>query len=78
MITKEEPMRAYNLFRRISEQDLCCAVPEGSAIPVFLTDDVWEFSGTMAGEDSWPSNFHAASARECARFNGFYLFQSCQ
>lgn len=78
MTVKEEPMRAFNLFRRKSEHDFCCAVPEGAAVPGFLNDETWEFSARMTDDDNWPSHFHAVSARACARFNGFYLFQNCQ
>jgi hypothetical protein len=77
MQEKEEAMSTFILFRRKSEAEFCCAVPEGSDIPGFLTDDVWEKSGKIDRDSAWPSEFHAASANTCARLNGFYLFQAC-
>ncbi|MEN3930450.1 hypothetical protein WJT86_05145 [Microvirga sp. W0021] len=71
-------MNTFILFRRKSEADFCCAVPEGKAVPGFLTEGAWEMSGKIGeGDKAWPSDFHAASANACVKLNGYYLFQSC-
>ena len=63
----------YNLFRRRSEGDLFCAVPEDVPVPGFIETGDWEFSGKTSGSDG-PGGFDAAQARISARFNGFHLF----
>lgn len=78
MQEKEEAMSTFILFRRKSEADFCCAVPEGHSVPEFLTEGAWEVSGKIGdGDRKWPSAFHATSADTCAKLNGYYLFQSC-
>jgi hypothetical protein len=63
----------YNLFRRRSEGDLFCAVPEDVPVPNFIETGEWEFSGKACGSES-PSGFDAAAAKISARYNGFHLF----
>ena len=67
-------MQTYNLFRSKCE-GLYCAVPEDHAVPRFLTDDLWEFSG-KADQIEAPSGFNRMAAEDGVRFNGFYLFES--
>jgi hypothetical protein len=67
-------MRTYNLFRRKDKADLYCAVPEDVAVPVFVTEELWEYAhsldiGTLSG-------FDAEAAHVSAEANGFYLFHS--
>jgi hypothetical protein len=47
-------MLAYNLFRHRGEHDLFCAVPEDFAVPAFLSDEAWEFTGKVDEPDSAP------------------------
>jgi hypothetical protein len=69
------PVReAYNLFRRRSEPDLVCAVPEDRAIPPFLSGDDWEFGGKTSATPMGEFDMHAA--RASVRFNGFYLYHA--
>ncbi len=69
------PVReAYNLFRRRSEPELLCAVPEDRAVPSFLSGNDWEFGGTSASAALPP--FDRLAARASVRFNGFYLFHA--
>ena len=63
----------YNLFRRRSEGDLFCAVPEDVPVPNFIETGEWDYSGKACGSES-PSGFDAAAAEISARFNGFHLF----
>jgi hypothetical protein len=63
----------YNLFRRRSEGDLFCAVPEDVPVPNFIETGEWEFSGKACGSEG-PSGFDPAAAKISARFNGFHLF----
>ncbi len=69
------PVRdAYNLFRRRSEPELLCAVPEDRAIPTFLSGEDWEFGGKSSG--SAMPEFDLQAARASVRFNGFYLYHA--
>ena len=63
----------YNLFRRRSEGDLFCAVPEDIPVPNFIETGEWEFSCKACGSEG-PSGFDPAAAKISARFNGFHLF----
>jgi hypothetical protein len=69
------PVReAYNLFRRRSEPDLVCAVPEDRAVPQFVTAGDWEFGGKTSGTPM--GDFDLQAARASVRFNGFYLYHA--
>lgn len=73
------PIReAYNLFRRRSEPEMLCAVPEDRAVPAFLSGDDWEFRGKSAeGPVETPLGaFDLHAARASVRFNGFYLYHA--
>jgi hypothetical protein len=65
---------AYNLFRRRSEPETICAVPEDRAVPPFLSGDDWEYKGKSAGGPMGAFDLHAA--RASVRFNGFYLYHA--
>ena len=67
-------MRAYNLFRRKDEADLYCAVPEDFAVPLFVTQETWEFAQSLELEVL--SGFDATAAEASVKANGFYLFHS--
>jgi hypothetical protein len=67
-------MRAYNLFRRKSNADLFCAVPQDVPVPNFVTADEWEYARPLNIETL--SGFDAAAAQTSAAANGFYLFHS--
>jgi hypothetical protein len=68
-------MLAYNLFRHRGEHDLFCAVPEDFAVPAFLSDEAWEFTGKVDEPDSAPTDFDLKTARTAVRFNGCYFFE---
>ncbi|KAA2238159.1 adenylosuccinate synthetase [Salinarimonas soli] len=69
------PVReAYNLFRRRSEPDLVCAVPEDRTVPEFVTASDWEFGGKTTGAPM--GDFDLQAARASVRFNGFYLYHA--
>src|SRR5215204_5002801 len=55
-------MLAYNLFRHRGEHDLFCAVPEDFAVPAFLSDGAWEFTGKVDEPDSAPADFDLKTA----------------
>lgn len=69
-------MRSYNLFCLKSVRGLCCAVPETSAVPRFLSAERWTFDGTFDSESEVPGGFDDQAASAGVRFNGFYLFQT--
>lgn len=64
----------YNLFRNRRREDLCCAVPEDRAVPIFVTDESWTFAGRVRDARERPG-FNEAAARAGSRLNGFYVFQ---
>ena len=68
-------MRSYNLFRLKDGADLCCAVPENRAVPVFVGHGRWTFGGKIEDSSSRPPGFDGNAAATAVRFNGFYLFQ---
>lgn len=72
----DEAARSFNLFRRKSEPDLFCAVPEDRAVPGFIDGDAWEFGGRIAADSSERPGFDARAASRLARYNGYYFFQS--
>jgi hypothetical protein len=67
-------MRAYNLFRRKGEADLCCAVPQDVPVLNFVIADQWEYAGPLDIETLLA--FDATAAQTSAAANGFYLFHS--
>lgn len=69
-------MRSYNLFCLKSVRGLCCAVPETSAVPAFLSADRWTFDGKLDDGSRVPSGFDDRAALTGVRFNGYYLFQT--
>ena len=74
--TPERSAPAYNLFRRKREPDLYCAVPEDYAVPDFVTETEWEFSGTIDGVTGTMPGFRRVAARAGVRLNGYHLFQA--
>lgn len=68
-------MTMFNLFRSRDVPHLLCAVPQERTIPDFLQADTWVHSGTVRAEESASAGFNARTARDGARFNGFYLFE---
>jgi broad specificity phosphatase PhoE len=70
----EDPMPAYNVFRSKRLDELCCAVPEGRAVPRFVTEPAWEFDRKLDPAAA-PRGFDRDAAKVGVRFNGFYLFQ---
>jgi hypothetical protein len=64
----------YNLFRNREREDLCCAVPEDHAVPGFVTNRDWSFSGPLASANA-PRGFDARAAAGGVQLNGFYVFQ---
>ena len=64
----------YNLFRNRDREDLCCAVPEDRAVPVFVTENGWTFAGRVRKTDE-RRGFNEPAARTGSRLNGFYVFQ---
>lgn len=69
-------MRSYNLFCLKSVRGLCCAVPETSAVPRFLSAERWTFDGRLDDGSQTPVGFDDQAALAGVRFNGFYLFQT--
>jgi hypothetical protein len=67
-------MEPYNLFRTRAGECLICAVPEGRAVPAFLTGRRWSYKGRLDSARTTPLGFDARAARTGVRFNGFYLF----
>lgn len=65
---------AYNLFRRRSEPETLCAVPEDRVVPAFLSGGDWEFGGKTAVGSM--RDFDLQAARASVRFNGFYLYHA--
>ncbi len=70
-----EPERVYNLFRRKTSPDLCCAVPEDRPVPAFLDGASWDYAGTLRQSDQPPAGFDQAAAEVGVQLNGFHLFQ---
>ena len=68
-------MLAYNLFRHRGEHDLFCAVPEDFAVPAFLSDEAWEFTGKVDEPETAPADFDLKTATTAVRFNGCYFFE---
>ncbi|TVR07741.1 MAG: hypothetical protein EA385_12030 [Salinarimonadaceae bacterium] len=73
---RDDAARSFNLFRRKSEPDLFCAVPEDRAVPGFIDGDAWEFGGRIDADTRRRPGFDAETASRLARVNGFYFFQS--
>ncbi|MBX9931671.1 MAG: hypothetical protein K2Y56_09060 [Methylobacterium sp.] len=69
-------MRSYNVFCLKSARGLCCAVPETSAVPRFLSGERWTFDGKLDTGNQVPTGFDEVAALAGVRFNGFYLFQT--
>ena len=69
-------MRSYNVFCLKSVRGLCCAVPETSAVPRFLSGERWTFDGKLDTGRQVPTGFDEVAASAGVRFNGFYLFQT--
>lgn len=69
-----DTMLTYNLFRHKDEADLYCAVPEDRPVPVFLTEEKWEYSRSL--DVRTLSGFDSTAASTSAKTNGFYLFHS--
>jgi hypothetical protein len=68
-------MLAYNLFRHRGEHDLFCAVPEDFAVPAFLSDEAWEFTGKVDEPDTAPADLDLKTATTAVRLNGCYFFE---
>jgi hypothetical protein len=67
---------AYNLFRHRADQELCCAVLQDCAVPLFISDESWRFEQTVVRPDRAPIGFREYAARHAALLNGYYLFQA--
>ncbi|MGY2047159.1 hypothetical protein [Methylobacterium sp. JK268] len=65
----------YNLFCNAHKGDLYCAVPEWLPVPGFIRAPGWTFVSEIS-EAAAPQGFLPAVARQGARWNGYYLFQS--
>jgi hypothetical protein len=41
----------YNLFRRVTQPQICCAVPQTEPLPLFLSGRAWVFGGVADETD---------------------------
>ncbi len=64
----------YNLFRRIEEPDLVCAVPNDFPVPAFLAGGAWSYAGSVCAASEPPPGFRAEMAEHGAETCGFHLF----
>ncbi len=69
---------AYNLFRHKGDPELCCAVSQDRAVPLFISDESWRFDQTVAQADRAPRGFREHAARHAFLLNGYYLFQAAR
>lgn len=72
---EEKSMQTYNVFRSTQLDDLCCAVPEGRAVPSFIAEPAWSYEGKVRAPEA-QRGFSPDAAVAGVRFNGFYLFQA--
>jgi hypothetical protein len=68
---------AYNLFRRRTAPDFCCAVPVHYPVPAFLNGR-WAYAGTLEDGAGRPIGFDPAAAKLGVSLSGFHLFQSAR
>jgi hypothetical protein len=67
-------VRAWNVFRRLREEALCCALPVETQIPPFLLTGEWSFAFCFTDGDPPIEGFSPAAASIGISYNGFYLF----
>ncbi|HEV2559068.1 MAG TPA: hypothetical protein VGU45_10610 [Microvirga sp.] len=65
--------RRFNLFRRVAEPDILCAVPEDRPVPPFVVPPAWEYTGHINRDSSRSDTFDTRAVASAIRFNGFYL-----
>ena len=68
---------AFNVFRRKLKPSLRCAVRQDRAVPAFIDNETWEFSGTVTGETP-PPGFRADDADRAMQSPGYYLYRASQ
>ena len=66
----------YNVFRRKTEINLCCAVRQDKPIPTFIETSGWEFRGVVYenGDAPIPNGFKPAVAHKATATDGYYVF----
>jgi hypothetical protein len=64
----------YNLFTRLEEPEICCAIPQTSPLPRFVKGDAWRYDGIVEEPDLWERGFRDGVAAWGAARNGFYVF----
>ena len=65
----------YNVFRRRTAPDFCCAVPVDRPVPAFLNGR-WSYAGILKDGTEHLTGFDPAAAELGVRLSGFHLFQT--
>lgn len=64
----------FNLFRRVSQPELCCAVPQTEPLPLFLHSRTWTFGGVADEADFLSAGIREDIPNWAGNRNGFFLF----
>lgn len=64
----------YNLFRRVSQPRICCAVPQTEPLPLFLSGRAWVYGGVADEKDLLNSGIREDIPDWSSHRYGFYLF----
>ena len=68
--------RTWNIFSRMGDGDIRCAVPSDYPVPPFILSGAWAFWTQRLRGDPPLLGFDGRTACGLARLNGFYLFTS--
>ena len=80
MLAEVQFVSGYNLFRRKTEPDLCCAVRHDKPIPLFIETSAWAFEGTVYddGVAPVPCGFKPSAAQKATATDGYYVFYTVE
>jgi hypothetical protein len=64
----------YNLFRRASHPQLCCAVHQTDQLPIFVKGPAWRYGGIAEETDFLNAGIRQELPEWACKRYGFYLF----
>lgn len=67
-------MDTYNLFRRVDDHAIHCAVPQDAPVPSFLRAPGWTFHASAEAKTITIPGFAPDTARSSAGMAGYHVF----
>jgi hypothetical protein len=65
----------YQMYRRASQPDLCCAVRDGQPFPSIFSPNDWAPGEFLEAGDRRPPGFDEDAAAFACAVQGFYVFR---